>query len=339
MPLILSNVIEMPLGLLSDMGYRRVLILGGGVMFALAILLAALSHSFTALLAAFILLFPASGAFVSLAQADLMAGDPDRHEQNMARWTFAGSLGVVIGPLTLGATVGLGIGWRGLFVGVAMLAGILTALFALHRNHAPPEGSAHPAPGKGLLEGLKGTLTALRQREVLRWLILLQFADLMLDILLGYLALYMVDVAGASPAQAGIAVIVWSGVGLLGDFLLIPLLERVRGLDYLRVSVLAELILYPAFLLIPGLWPKLITLGLLGLFNSGWYAILQARLYSSLPGRPGAALAANNAASLVGACLPLVIGLAAGQFGLAAAMWLMLAGPIILLIGLPRRES
>ena len=36
----------------------------------------------------------------------------------------------------------------------------------------------------------------------------------------------------------------WSGLGLRGDFLLIPLLEKVRGLDYLRVSVLLELLLF-----------------------------------------------------------------------------------------------
>ena len=73
----------------------------------------------------------------------------------------------------------------------------------------------------------------------------------MLDVLLGFLALYLVDVARLTPAQAALGIAVWSGLGLLGDFLLIPLLEKVRGLDYLRVSVLLELLLFPAFLLAP----------------------------------------------------------------------------------------
>jgi len=34
--------------------------------------------------------------------------------------------------------------------------------------------------------------------------------------------------------EAAASVAVWTGVGLLGDFLLIPLLERVKGMDYLR---------------------------------------------------------------------------------------------------------
>ncbi len=46
----------------------------------------------------------------------------------------------------------------------------------------------------------------------------------MLDVLLGFLALYFVDVAGFSSSQAGLGVAVWTGMGLLGDFLLILLL-------------------------------------------------------------------------------------------------------------------
>jgi FSR family fosmidomycin resistance protein-like MFS transporter len=38
----------------------------------------------------------------------------------------------------------------------------------------------------------------------------------------------------------------------------------------------------------------------------------------------------------VGNAIPLAIGFAAERFGLGAAMWLLLAGPIALIIGLPR---
>jgi len=151
----------------------------------------------------------------------------------------------------------------------------------------------------------------------------------MLDVLLGFLALYLVDVGGATPAQAGLAVAVWTGVGLLGDFALIPLLERVRGLRYLRWSALIELLLFPAMLLTPDFTLKLVLL-----FNSGWYAILQAQLYEALPGQSGVALVAKNLSGLVAGLIPLVLGLAAQHWGLGTAIWLLLAGPIALLIGL-----
>ncbi len=138
--------------------------------------------------------------------------------------------------------------------------------------------------------GVHKALAALRRKEVLRWLVLLEFSDLMLDVLLGYLALYFVDVVGVTPVYAGLAVSVWTGVGLAGDFLLIPLLEKVPGLTYLRFSALMELILFPAFLLVPWLPLKVVLLGLLGFFNSGWYSILMGRLYSAMPGQSGTVL-------------------------------------------------
>jgi len=157
--------------------------------------------------------------------------------------------------------------------------------------------------------------------------------------LLGFLALYFVDVARLTPAQAALGIAVWSGLGLLGDFLLIPLLEKVHGLDYLRVSVLLELLLFPAFLVVSQPLVKFILLGLLGLFNSGWYAILKGRLYSSMPGRSGTVMTLDSLFSLLGKLLPFGIGLVAQFFGLRLAMWLLLLGPIALLLGLPRKTT
>jgi len=157
--------------------------------------------------------------------------------------------------------------------------------------------------------------------------------------LLGYLALYFVDVVGVSEAEAGIAVAVWTVVGLLGDLLLIPLLERVRGLDYLRVSAVIELVLFTAFLLVPNIVLKLVILGALGFFNSGWYSILQGQLYSAMPGQSGAVLAVGNVFGLIGSLIPLAVGLLAEQVGLGGAMWCLLIGPLALLIGLPRKAA
>jgi FSR family fosmidomycin resistance protein-like MFS transporter len=166
---------------------------------------------------------------------------------------------------------------------------------------------------------------------------MLEFSDLMLDILYSFLPLYFVDVAGFTPAEAALSVAVWTGVGLLGDFFLIPLVERVKGLDYLRVSVVIELILFPLFLLSSIPWLKLVIAGLMGFFNAGWYAILKAKLFESMHGQSGVAQALDNVSGLIGKLIPFSIGLAAQAFGLGTAMWLLLAGPIVLLIGLPRR--
>jgi FSR family fosmidomycin resistance protein-like MFS transporter len=266
--------------------------------------------------------------------------DPDRHEQNMARWVFAGSVGVVAGSLALGAAATLGLGWRGLY---GVFAGLTVVLVGITRRVRPP---APASTFRSLFsvvssfkEGMVDALRALRRREVLRWLTLLAFSDLMLDVLLGFLALYLVDIAGATPAQAGMAVAVWTGMALLGDLLLIPLLERVRGLSYLRLSAAVELILFPIFLLALSFWGKLVLLGLLGLFNAGWYSILKAQLYSAMPGQSGAVMAVGNVFGLVTGLIPLGLGLVAERFDLTVTMWMLLLGPIALLVGIPRHTE
>ena len=335
-PGIVSAIIEPFLGILGDVWKRRLLILGGGIFFALACLLTGLSTGFAFLLVALCVFYPSSGAFVSLSQAVLMDTDPSRHDHNMARWTFAGSLGVVLGPLLLSGMAFIGFGWRGVFIALAGIT-VVALLFAWRR--IPKEtGNVPEIPHfSDVWSGVRGAFSAFRRGEVLRWLVLLQFSDLMLDVLLGFLALYFVDVVGLKPGQAALGIAIWSGLGLLGDFLLIPLLERVRGLDYLHVSVVLELLLFPTFLLVPNLIIKFILLGLLGLFNAGWYAILKGRLYSSMPGQSGTVMALDNVIGLLGKLLPFTIGLVAQYFGLSAAMWLLVLGPIALLIGLPRR--
>jgi FSR family fosmidomycin resistance protein-like MFS transporter len=341
-PSLVSSIVEPFLGILADIWKRRVLILGGGIVYAFALLIVAGSQNFLLLLFAFMLMYPASGAFVSLSQAVLMDTQPDRHEQNMARWTFAGSLGIVIGPVLLGGIALLGWHWRILFAAFACLT-VAVLVFswrlpALERNTSN-ENEDTSLTVSSLWGGIVAALRSLRRGEVLRWLVLLQFVDLMLDIMHGYLALYFVDIAGMEPAQAALGVGIWTGAGLVSDFLLIPLLERISGLRYLRVSALLTLFVFPAFLLI-GSWPiKLFLVAILGILNAGWYAIPKGQLYSTMPGQSGAVMTLTNLFGFVGALIPLGIGWIALHFGLDNAMWLLLLGPTLLLFGIPRFRS
>jgi MFS transporter, FSR family, fosmidomycin resistance protein len=178
---------------------------------------------------------------------------------------------------------------------------------------------------------------ALRRRDVLRWLALLEAADLLLDVFHGYLALYFVDVAETSAGVAALAVAVWTGAGLVGDWALLWVLRHMSGRRYLRASAIAALAVYPAFLLLPGYGAKLALAAVLGLLNSGWYAIPKAGLYESLPGRSGTAVAVGGVAGIAGAAVPLALGLLAGAAGLAPTMWALLLAPVALLVLVPKR--
>ncbi|HEX9919163.1 MAG TPA: MFS transporter [Pyrinomonadaceae bacterium] len=337
-PNLASTFIEPPLALLGDTRHRRTIILTGGVCFALSMLLVARSSGFASLLLALVLFYPAGGAFVSLSQAALMDSAPARREANMARWACAGSLGIVAGSLALNVTVAAGAGWR-VWFDVLCGVSVLLVLAARRFSFDAARHAGTPPEPRGIKQGALDALRALRRGEVRRWLVLLQFSDLMLDGFYGWLALYFVDVVGVGDAGAGAGVAVWTGVGLVGDLSLIPLLERVRGLTYLRWSALAMLCLFPAFLVAPNLYAKLALLGLVGITNAGWYSILKAQLYASMPERSGGALALSNVCGLVGGMIPLALGLVAERFGLASMMWLLLAGPLMFLVAIPRKEK
>ncbi|MDV3348133.1 MFS transporter [Leptothoe sp. LEGE 181152] len=335
-PSTISQIIEPIFGIWADMGHRRRLIIGGGMGFAIALFLLSFSQDFTGFTLGLMLLGPASGSFVNIAQATLMDLEPTRHEQNMARWTLAGSLGNVMGPLILAVAIALNQGWRGALFILAVLSGLMAVLLWRSPNLFRLTSSPEARKVHSLNHGFRNAISALKRPNIVRWLTLLQFSDLMLDVFRGFVALYFVDVVNTNATQASFAMAIWLGFGLLGDFLLIPLLERVRGLTYLKVSVILVLCLYPAFLLVPSLTTKYIVLGCLGFLNAGWYSILQGQLYTAMLGQSGSVITLSNLFGLIGSLAPLLIGVAALYIGLGNAMWILIAAPIALLIGLLR---
>jgi FSR family fosmidomycin resistance protein-like MFS transporter len=339
LPGVIGAFIEPFIGILGDVWKRRLLIIVGGMLFTLSLALTSLSTTFYLLLFSFILFFPSSGAFVSLSQANLMDSDATRHEQNMARWTFAGSLGVLCGPLLLGLFTYFGLGWRGTYAALASFSTL--CLLAAFRYLPADSVSAPSFPSLQIIfDGFRAAFNSLKRVDVWRWLLLLEFADLMMDVLFSYLALYFVDVAGATGTQAGIAVTVWLAMGLITDFLFIPFIERQKdSMKFLRTTALMELFAFAVFLLTPGFIPKLVVVIAVNLFNTGWYPILQGRLYSSLPGQSASIMAIGSVTAPLAKLFPFLIGFVADQFGLQTAMWILILGPIALLIGLPRRVS
>jgi len=66
LPTLTSGLIEPLWGIFSTMGYRKQLVIMGGIVFTLSLFAFAFTPSFNILLITEILLYPASGAFVGL---------------------------------------------------------------------------------------------------------------------------------------------------------------------------------------------------------------------------------------------------------------------------------
>ncbi|ADV68140.1 MFS transporter [Deinococcus maricopensis] len=338
-PYVLGSVVDPALGVLSDAGGRRALVLSGGVAFALSVTLVALSAGFWPLLLALTVFFPASGAFVTLTETALMDAEPTRREANMARWALAGSAGNTAGPLLVSGAAALSLGWRPVFALVALLTLAALALVWRRRAALGPATPLAAPTGAGVRGALRGLAPLLHRRDVRAALLHLECANLLLDVFRGFLALYIVSADGVTPAQAGVAVAVLTLVGLLGDALAVPLLERVRGVPLVRASAAVTLVVFPAFLLAPTLPLKLGLIGALALLTSGWYAVLQARLYALVPERSGSILTLGAVTGLLGGAVPVALGAVAQAAGIGAALWLLLLGPLTLVLGLPRQKD
>jgi FSR family fosmidomycin resistance protein-like MFS transporter len=342
-PLLVGGALELPLGIVaSGPARRRRAVLAGGIVFILSLLAVAGARSFLVLLAAFTVFFPASGAFVSLTQAELMDAWPDRQAQVMARWDLAGSTGAVAGPLLLTAVLAAGGGWRTAYLALAAAAAVAWLGTCL-RDPVPavtdvPDASeasdaSDALAGGGFWARARLVLAALRDWPTVRWVLLIEVADLLVDVLTGFLALYLVDVAHLPPPVAALAIAIRLGAGLAGDAALVLVLERVADVTVLRASAVAAALLYPGFLLAPGPVAKMIILAVLSAATAPWYPILQARLYGSLPGRSSVAVTLSSAAALAGGLGPLAVGLIAQAFGLSWALAVLVVVPVAVLAG------
>jgi FSR family fosmidomycin resistance protein-like MFS transporter len=334
-PGIINTFIEPVLMLLGDTRFRKQIMLGGGVAIAISLIAIATTQSFTLALVGFVIAFPASGAFVSLSQATLMDLNPTRGPQMMARWTLSGSLANLIGPLILAAGFAFRLGWRWAYLGLAAMCLILVGITWLRHipiNHAL---SASPPAERLGISLLRGLWESLRNRKLMRWMILLPISDLLLDVLTGYLALYFTDVIGLTMAQASLMISVLMGAGLVSNIVLIPLLERFPGRTLVRLSAAVTGVLYTAWLLAPWLWAKIVLIVLVKLAMLGWYEVLQGEAFGQAPGRSGTVMAINSLIGLLAGGVAFLIGWVAAQSGLQVALWILLAAPISLVLFVP----
>jgi MFS transporter, FSR family, fosmidomycin resistance protein len=275
-----------------------------------------------------------------------MDAHPGREAQMMARWVVSGSVANLVGPLFLAGLLTLTLTWREAFVSLAGLGLLLTVWTA--RQAFPAAASitdeAHIAEPVRLavwheLQGLvRGLGTAITNPGLLRWVMLLELADLMGDVLTSYLALYFTDVVGTSQTQTSLLLSLFMGAGLISDLVVVWLLERFPGRSVVRHLGGCHRGNLPGLAAghrcahedhPDGRHP---TAGIGLVYRADGRGVCRCgRAQGHLPGDQ------SSLGGMLSSLIPWLVGWTAAQAGLQNAMWLLLLGPLSVLLLLPRK--
>ena len=308
----------------ADYVSRRLLASLGALAYGLALVVFGLAHSLPMLLAAAFVWGAASDAFVhgcEVALADLAGEALPLALARMNGWAAVGDL---LGPLTLAAVAALGLGWRGAF----LMGGALMLLYAVALARQPlpaPQGRASAARPLGEVRSI------LADRRVLEAAIVLGLFALLDEPLAAFLIAYLERVRRLAPSLAYAPVMAMI-VGHLAGF---ALFERLTGERTPRAVLLAcagvMVFALPAAMFAPQLAIQALAAVVFGAAGAVFYTTLQAAALALRPGQVGAVSAAISVIGMIGMGFPALAGIVADSQGLAAALGLYAAVPMVIL--------
>lgn len=330
-------VVEPVAGLAIDHVRRRPLLAGGAAAWAAALLLAAGATSFGWLLAAFALVGAAYGPLANTADVVLVEAHPRSAERIASRSTVLDTTGALLAPAAVAAGAAAGLDTRVLLVAAG--TGVLAYAALLAGSTLPPPPAPRTGDVRARAEVLAGVRAVAADRSARRWLIALLLVEL-LDPLEVFEPVWLSDEVGVSPALVAVHVAVGTVATLVALVVLDRLLERHDGRRIVTFAGTAALVLFPAWLLVPGYAAKLVLVVLRNAATAPLWPIVHARALSAAPGRAGAVAAVAAAAGL----LPVHATFAwfAGRVGLTAGMfWLQAAatGALLWVVREPRDDG
>jgi FSR family fosmidomycin resistance protein-like MFS transporter len=315
----------------ADFVSRRLLGAAGALVYALCLLTFATGRSFAVLAIASLVWGAASDAFVHATQLALAELAGDELDATLARTNVLGSIGDLLGPLTLAVASATGVGWRPVFaVGGVLMLGYAAALAALPLPPPHPDGATPWSVARAVL----GDTRVVRLAAVWALITLLD------EPFLGFLIANLQETHGVSAAAATALV----GAIVAGGIVTYTVLAATNRSFSVRARLTAASIglLVAVVIMVVAPWPAAIAVAGVG-FGAAialLWVTLQAMTLRLRPGQVGTTQAAVSGVATVGVVLPPLIGVAADRLGLGTAMWLFALAPAaILLLVLPARTK
>jgi MFS family permease len=308
-----------------DVVRRRPLLVWGAAGWGAALLVVAAAPSFWWLLVGFALAGVASGPLTTTADVVLVEGHPDAVERITGRSTVLDTTGALLAPVGVAVAVWAGVDSAVLFgvTGLAILG------YALALTAAVVPAPAVRADGTSSVAHIRTNVGAiLRDPSARLWL-----AALVVQELLGLSELFepvwLRDVVGASQPLVAVHVAAGMVASLLTLLALDRLLLRFGTVPLLIASCAATLVLYPAWLLVPGYAAKLLLVVPRDAAMAPLWPILRARTLAAVPGASGTTSALYSLLGFVP--LQAAFGWVASSVGLTPTMGVVHVGATVAL--------
>ncbi len=327
-PYLFALLLDGPLLLWAERFERRRMLALGVTGMALSILGCAAAPNLLLFALAFGLFSPASGLACGIAQAMLIDAAPERREQSMTDWAMAGWLGDLCGPALFWVAHNLGVGFRWVFVCVALMALVALGPALLWGvRPSPVVGDSKEEEEDESLPWRETWRLLASRPELFLWLFAVSLCALLDELVAGLVGL-RVHEHGASADLVGQSLLAFTLGGLIGLGALKLLLDKWASSTLLAASCGLTLAAYSGWLLVPPSLGSSLWLLVMGAAVAPHYPLAQARAYAALPERSTLVAAAAQPFTLVELGMPLLSGLLADRWGLLWGLLLLSAQPL-----------
>ncbi len=333
-----SMLIDPLINLWSDRRPKKAWILSGLVVLTIAYALIGYITNYGLLVLAFVISFPAVEAAVDLSQAVVIDAAPDESPRTMTRWTLLSSIGDFLAPLIVSAFVVWHLGWTGLCWLAAflwLLPALILAPARFPSRHKSTE--VEEEDEIGIWASLR---EAVRDPLLLRWSMLAVIPNMLDEVFLSFVVLYLHDVLHVSEAQIALIIGLDMLASLAGLFLLEQWLKQhrsspVRLLFWLSIATLIGIIV---LLTVHTLWIVIVSLLVISTGCVGWYPLAKAEAYAMRPNRSGVVRVIVGLGDPLEMALPGAIGLIAATFGIPVGLGVLGLAPVLMLLILPHQH-
>jgi FSR family fosmidomycin resistance protein-like MFS transporter len=326
-----AAVIEPIAGLLIDIWKRPWLMAGGAAVIGLATAVMGVAPTFGILLLGFAIYGIGSGPLAHTADVVMVEAYPDAPSRIYTRSTIVDTFGALLAPLLVAATLWLNLSWRWLMIGLG-LSGLVYAVLILRTRFPRPLNGDDEEEELGIRQAMKKNLKAvLSNRNARLWLLFL-FVHELSEAPFQFEAIWLREQVGMSQALIGIYVAIEMAVGIIGLLYLDRWLARTSQRRILQIASLGVIILYPAWLFLPGILTRFVLALPLNFLTAVFWPIGKSQSLASIPGKGGAVSAIHSMTALVPVAL--FFGLLAEAITLTGAMFLVQIGAMAVMLAL-----